>query len=144
MAKTSRIHPSDLLGFSRLTIDATTGITNLVEAMHLNIARAPGILGVPVVGSTNGITGLVYRSIRAATGLVGTGIDALLTRLMPVLGERNSPPGREAVLAALNGVMGDYLATTDNPLAISMSFRRDGKPVALEQGALAAIPGLSA
>jgi pimeloyl-ACP methyl ester carboxylesterase len=30
------------------------------------------------------------------------------------------------MLAALNGVIGDYLAATDNPLAISMSLRQDG------------------
>ena len=47
-------------------------------------------------------------------------------------------PEREAVLAALNGVMGDYLAATDNPLAISMRLRRDGQPLTLEPQALAA------
>ena len=103
MTKTSLIHPSDLLGFSRLAIGATAGLVDVVEAMHLNIARSPGILGTPLQGPTSGITGLVYRSIRAATGRVGSGIDALLSPLIPLLGERHSPPGREAVLAALNG-----------------------------------------
>jgi len=55
----------------------------------------------------------------------------MLSALVPLLGERNSPPGREAVLAALNGVMGDYLAETRNPLAIPMSLRRDGKTLIL-------------
>jgi hypothetical protein len=55
-----------------------------------------------------------------------------------VLGERHLSPEREAVLAALNGVMGDYLAATDNPLAISMRLRRDGQPITLERRALAA------
>jgi len=49
-------------------------------------------------------------ALDAAAGLIGGGIDALLTPLIPMLGERNSPPGREAALAALNGVMGDYLS----------------------------------
>lgn len=133
MAKTSPIHPSDVLGFSRLAFDATAGLVDLVEGMHLNIARKPGILGTPIQGPTSGIAGLVYQSIRAVTGLVGSGIDALLTPLIHLLGERNSPPGREAVLAALNGVMGDYLAATQNPLAISMSLRQDGKPLILER-----------
>lgn len=142
MPKTSPIHPSDLLGFSRLAIDAASGITDLVEAMHLNIARAPGMLGVPARGSTSGITGLVYESIRGAAALMGAGMDAMLAPIIPLLGERSSPPGREAVLAALNGVMGDHLAATHNPLAISMTLRRGGKPLTLEQRALAAaIPG---
>lgn len=144
MTKTSLIHPSDLLGFSRLAIGATAGLVDVVEAMHLNIARSPGILGTPLQGPTSGITGLVYRSIRAATGLVGSGIDALISPLIPLLGERHSPPGREAVLAALNGVMGDHLAATENPLALSMSLRQNGKPLILERRALArAIPRLS-
>jgi hypothetical protein len=124
-----------VLGFSRLAIDATVGFTGLVEAMHLKIARKPGILGPPFEGPTSGITGLVYQGIRAITGLVGSGIDALLTQLIPLLGERNSPPGREAVLAALNGAMGDYLAATENPLAISISLRHNGKTLTLDRRA---------
>ena len=144
MAKTSPIHPSDVLGFSRLAFDATTGLVDLVEGMHLNIAHKPGILGTPLQGPTSGITGLVYMSIRALTGLLGSGVDALLSPLVPLLGERHSPPGREAVLAALNGVMGDYLAATGNPLAISMSLRQDGKPLVFERRASArALPRLS-
>ena len=102
MTKTSAVHPSDLPGYSRLAIDATAGLTDLVEAVHTGIARGPAA----------GITGLVYQRIRAVTGLVSIGVDALLSALVPLLGERNSPPGREAVLAALNGAMGDYLAAT--------------------------------
>jgi hypothetical protein len=42
------------------------------------------------------------------------------------------------VLAALNGVLGDYLVASDNPLAIPMSLRREGRPLVLEEQALAA------
>jgi len=141
VTKTSAIHPSDLLAFSRLALDATVGLSDVVEAMHHNIALRPGILGPPVPGPASGIAGLVYRSIRLVAGLMGSGIDAALAPLIPLLGERRSPPGREALLAALNGVMGDYLAATGNPLAISMSLRRNGTPLTLERRALArAIP----
>ena len=34
----------------------------------------------------------------------------------------------EALVAALNGVLGDHLEGSGNPLAISMQFRRDGVP----------------
>ena len=44
---------------------------------------------------------------------------------------------REALVAALNGVLGDYLADTGNPLAIGMQFRRDGVPLPMERHALA-------
>lgn len=45
---------------------------------------------------------------------------------------------REAVVAALNGVIGDHLASTDNPLAIAMTFRQSGRPLVLERSALRA------
>src|SRR5208283_195742 len=42
---------------------------------------------------------------------------------------------REAVLAALNGLMGDYLAATGNPLAIPMRLRRNGQALTLKRKA---------
>jgi len=112
--------------------------------MHDNIARAPGILDTPSQGPTSGITGLVYESIRSVTGLVGGGIEAILAPLVPMLEEKSSLPERQAVLAALNGVMGDYLAATDSPLAIPIRLRHKGKPLTLGREALAsAIPRLN-
>ena len=43
---------------------------------------------------------------------------------------------REAVVAALNGVLGDHLATTHSPLAITMAFRHAGRPLMLERLAM--------
>jgi pimeloyl-ACP methyl ester carboxylesterase len=40
----------------------------------------------------------------------------------------SSSPEREAFIAALNGVWGDHLANTGNPLAITMSLRSGGQP----------------
>jgi len=45
-------------------------------------------------------------------------------------------PEREAVIAALNGVLGDHLAATGNALAITMAFRRAGRPLQVERAAL--------
>ena len=47
-----RNHLSDLRGASRLAIDATRGVADLVEAMHHNISRVPGILDQPPAGRT--------------------------------------------------------------------------------------------
>jgi hypothetical protein len=136
------IHPSDLLGLSRLAVGATLEIADLVEAMHSTIAQTPGMLDRPAQESTDGITSLVYESVRAVTRLAGSGIDAILAPPMSLPGERPLSPEREAVLAALNGVMGDYLAAADNPFAISMGLRRDGQPLILEPQALAVTPQL--
>src|SRR5271166_1587328 len=110
--------------------------------MHRNIAGPSNMDGDARPGRTTGITGAVYSSVRGATRLVGEGIDAILAQAIPMLGESGSSPEREAVLAVLNGIIGDYLAETKNPLAISMCMRRNGKPLDLERQALAAaIPG---
>ena len=55
---------------------------------------------------------------------------------------RSIPPSssaeREALQAAANGVLGDHLAASANPLAIPMRLRRDGQPLDLTTPALAA------
>ena len=122
---------SDIRGAGNLTIDAITGITNLVEAMHHTIASLGGILSESNQSRTTGITGLVYRNIRTVSGLVGDSIDLLLKQFSSLLGEKCSSPEREVVLAALNGVLGDHLAARNNPLAIPMQFRLNGVPLAM-------------
>ena len=113
----------DLRGVSRLTIDAITGVTDLVEAMHRNIASGSSLLGRPPEGPASGISGLVYSSVRGVTRLVGKSLDLALRSLVPALGETGMGPGRDALLAALNGVTGDHLADSGNPLAIAMQLR---------------------
>jgi len=127
-----RIHTSDLRGMNRLTIAGIAGMVEVVEAMHFNVASVPRMLGKPRRGRTTGITRLVYRGINGVIGFVGKGLDALLARRAPFLGERSTWPGREALLAALNGVLGDYLAASNNSLAIPMHLRRRGLPLPLE------------
>ncbi len=138
MAAKVPVHPSDLRGASRLAIDAVIGVTQLVEAMHHNIASVSMPLGKPASGTTGGITGLAYRTVRGVTRLVGGGIDAALASLVALLGEQESSSARENIVAALNGVLGDYLAKTGNPLAVSMHWRSQGKTLVVEQSALAA------
>ena len=125
------LRASDLRGAGRLAIDATLGLTSLVENLHSNIASLSLPLGKPVETPTSGITGLVYRSVRGVTKLVGGSLDALLGALAAVLerGPAASSPEREAVLAALNGVLGDHLAASGNPLALAMRLLRDGRPL---------------
>ena len=141
MTKTTHLHPSDLRGFARLATHATAGLADLVEAMHHTITRPVDGGGTRTPGRTRGLTGLVYKSVRGVTRLVGGSLDAILAQLKPTLVGRGSSPEREAVLAALNGLLGDYLVVSDNPLAIPMRLRRNGRPLVLETQALAeAIP----
>ena len=124
------VHGSDLHGISRLGLMAVEEVINLVESLH-----AKFMLG----GKTGVITGFAYRQARATTTVVGRWVDA---RLAPQPGPgRRSSVEREAVLAALNGVVGDFLAASSNALAIPMRLRQHGLPLELDRQALAdAVP----
>ena len=128
---------NDLRGASRLVIDATTGITDLVEAMHRNVARVPGLTASSESGRTSGITGFVYRTVRGVTRVVGGGVDAGLALLSPALAGVPNVPAREAILSALNGVLGDHLVERNNPLAITMQLRHQGHALILTREAIA-------
>lgn len=134
--KRTPLRIADLRGIHRLAIDATVGIADLVETMHDTILATPPFLARRTAGRTRGITGLVYRSVRGITRLVGAGGDALLEAIGRSVGDAPSSPEREAALAALNGVLGDYLADSGNSLAIPMSVRVRGKAVPLTTAAL--------
>jgi pimeloyl-ACP methyl ester carboxylesterase len=127
---------SALRGLSRMTIDGVNGMTHLVEAMHHTILRTPGIVGKAPGGATRGITGLVYRSIRGVSTLVGDTLDVVLAGIDPLVGAPESSPLGETALSALNGVLGDYLVETRNPLAIGMSLRMQGRALPLQRDAL--------
>jgi hypothetical protein len=137
MTKKTHVHVSDLVGLNRLATHVTLGLTDLAETLHNNVATSPGIFGTPMQERSSAIATLVYESVRTVTRLTGGTNDTILAQLAPVL-DQSSSPEREAVLAALNGVMGDYLAATGNPLAISMRLRRKGQPLTLEREALGA------
>jgi pimeloyl-ACP methyl ester carboxylesterase len=115
---------SDLRGLAQLGIDGVVGVTGIVESMHHTIASRPNIVGSVPEGRTTGITGLVYRAVRGTTRAVGWSLDTLLSALPHNAGTATSQ--REALVAALNGVWGDHLAATSNPLAIRMSLQRAG------------------
>lgn len=132
----AHLHATDVHGAARLIVEGVRQTTSLVEAMHLNISSCVWPLGPGREGHTRGITGLVYRSIRDITGLVGTGLDGLLAPLAQFIPAADSSPQREAIVAALNGVLGDHLEASGNPLAIPMRLRQMGQPLLLEREAL--------
>lgn len=145
MTRNARSHGHDLRGATRLAIDATRGVTSLVEAMHVTIAGGPAILGQPLAAPARLVTRPVYGIIRGVTQLVGSGIDVALAQLVPLLGASAPSFEREAMLAALNGVLGDHLRERGNPLAITMRLRHGGEPLELEPEALRhALPRASA
>ncbi len=113
-------------GASRLAFDGVEQLTRIVEAMHANIAAAPSPLGRGTNGRTRGITGFVYDSVR----FVNAGARAALDGALGLMPDLAAPAGErqpsEVWRAVLNGVLGDHLAASENPLAIPMRLRREG------------------
>ncbi len=135
---------TDLRGLTRLGFDATVGVTDLVEQMHCTIGDVAAPLGRPRSKRTRGITGFVYRTIRGTTRLVSRSVDASLRLLEPPAKEASVSPMREAALAAINGVWGDHLDASGNPLAIPMSLRVEGRRIDLTaDGLKAALPAVT-
>ncbi len=124
------LRSTDLRGLAKLATQATVNVTRIAEGVTQSVWSTLGAPSGKDKDQTRGITGLVYKSIQGVTQLVGNGAESLLTSLQPVLElidkidkEPQESAPREAVLAALNGVMGDRLAESDNPLATHMSLR---------------------
>jgi hypothetical protein len=130
LAALRQLRVTDLRGVARLATQATTGVTHITEGVHQSVLGTMGLPGGKEVGRTRGLTGLVYQGVREITRLVDVSLQAALLRLEPFL-ERGAnaalSPEREAVLSALNGVMGDRLAEDGNPLALTMELRQQGR-----------------
>jgi pimeloyl-ACP methyl ester carboxylesterase len=129
------LRSTDLRGLAKLATQATVNVTKIAEGVTQSVWST---LGAPsgkdkdhTRETTRGITGLVYKSIQGVAQLVGKGTESLLTSLQPLLDKIDHEPRvsapREAVLAALNGVMGDRLVESDNPLATPMTLRFMGQ-----------------
>ncbi len=117
----------DARGASKITVDAVREITGIVEALHKTILHVGGIRGPLHKTRTRGITGFVFRIIYKIIDIVGYSTGKLLAQLSIIIEKKTSTLQREAIISALNGVIGDYLETSENPLAIQMQFRKNGK-----------------
>lgn len=117
---------ADVRGAAQLAVDGVKGVVGIVESMHERIASRAPVLGEVPERRTRGITGFVYGSVRATTAVVGGGIGLGLAGVERLLGPKGpawASPRRQAIVAAVNGVCGDHLARTGNPLALTMTLR---------------------
>ncbi len=128
---------TDLHALGSLGFDSVAGITTLVEEMHRNIARVSPPLGAAPVGAAPGISGRVYATVRGVTRLLGGGWR-MAGGVLPPNGAAADDPRRAAWMSALNGVWGDHLEASANPLAIEMTLRHAGRPLTLDRASLAA------
>ncbi len=135
---------SDAKAAAQLVTQATIEVTNMAESMHRSILDTLRLQGTADAKRTQGITGFVYQSVRSITQLVGKGFDQAALKLEPlfeqVADQTQQSYARQAVIAALNGVMGDKLKASNNSLALDTSLHchaqktKTGKIVVLIHG----------
>lgn len=138
-ARLSRhLHRTDLHGLARLGVSFAGGLIDVAEELHM---RAIGSrLGGGMAGR---LSSHVYGRARSSAALAARLVDRLLDQPAAARHAESSAQ-REAVVAALNGFLGDRLDAAGNPLAIPMRLRRGGHPLELTREALAAaLPGAS-
>lgn len=140
LALLRHLRPSDLRAAVQLATQATTGVIGIAEGVHQSVRQRIGLPAGTLPDRTGGLTGRIYQGIRGVTELVGHGLDGALATLLPLVDEPGlhpaPSPGREAVIAALNGVLGDRLQASGNPLAQPMELRYQGQPLPLDQAPL--------
>jgi pimeloyl-ACP methyl ester carboxylesterase len=128
MNDASTTHLPTLRGALQLGTEAVLGLSHVVEGVHQSVRGTLGLRGGRHAGRAGGLTGAVYSLVRVVTRGVGLGADAVLTRLPARAADAAlAGPRREALLAALNGVLGDHLAASANPLATPMTLRHQGR-----------------
>lgn len=127
----SSVRASDLRGVAQLATQGTSGVTRIAEEVTHSVWRTLGMAGKGPAGKTRGITGLVFDAIQGINRWAGKSADLLFDKMLPLLRTVEATPNdsypREAVLAALNGVLGDRLFESNNPLATPMSLRYRGR-----------------
>lgn len=140
----THLRASDLRALAQLATDTTVAVTTMAEGVHQSIWRTLGAPSGATSAQTRGLTGLIYKSVTGVTQLVGRGVATALTRLEPLLqrleGQAEESFERAAIVAALNGVMGDRLQASANPLAVPMTLRYQELGAIVSKGLEANLP----
>ncbi len=116
---------SDVRGLARLATTGTLRVTEIVETMHAEILRAPRVGHRPAPLRARGLTGFVYGLVRGITSLAGHVADVPLGWLAAARDGASPLDAADATSfhAVLNGLVGDHLHETGNPLAMPLSIR---------------------
>ena len=139
-------------GLRHLLHDAIETATDLVQEMHESVADTV-IRGVSVVPSVTPLAGAVeavrrpltaavYDEVRRVNRIVQTltdvGTDAWSTPHDSSPSRSLSSPRLDLGQSILNAIVGDFLATRGNPLALAMRLYHQGRPLILQRDALIA------
>jgi len=129
MQKKTPINIADLKGLINILTDVTLNVTDIVEALNRRIVHPPFLPSTPIQHLITGISGVMYKGVRLGTKAVGGGLEKTLAQFNPALNLGVSLEQKEDLVSVLNGVVGDYLADNNNPLAIRMEIRHQGENI---------------
>jgi pimeloyl-ACP methyl ester carboxylesterase len=128
-------------GATQLALDCAGGVLRAVEQMHAAVARGVG-LRPPFPGMSSDasgtVAGRVYALLQSTHGAFANAVTRSVRSLatIPSLSTEDAP-GSVHSAAILNGICGDHLEATQNPLAIEMGFRTLDGPVELTPAGIA-------
>ena len=142
--------PNELRALSALVFEDLRAFPGGIRDMHLGIAqrafRGVGPAARPVQVIHDTLSRRAYDAISAGAGRLGLAADAAIER--QGIGQElqlSSTRRGSAVIAALNGLVGDRLERSGSDLHQPASVRVDGEAVALDPGSLnAAFPDATA
>ncbi len=114
-----------LEGLSQLATSSVSGVAELVQEIHREIFLQYFSLTTRQANFIwdNGITKRVYNLSQRVMQQYGKGLAISLrglNRYFPVLHEKPLTPLMHFIANALNGVLGDYMLQSHNPLALPM------------------------
>src|SRR5436190_1959071 len=123
----------------RLAFEEAAGAFDGLHSIHGSIAerafRRTGVGGAPAHWMHDRITGAVYAGLKGSVVGIGRVADAGLARRPRVV---STTPRGAAVVAAINGLIGDTLERRQSSLHQPMALRVGGEPVGVSRAELAA------
>jgi pimeloyl-ACP methyl ester carboxylesterase len=124
-----KIKLAEVRGYTRLVKEATLGVTEIVQAMHHRIVHPPFLPSTPIQHIITGIADITYFNIKTATNWIGGALDKTMGLFPSSHGGDISPGKRKDFVAVLNGIIGDHMTRTNNPLVLSMQLNYKGHKI---------------
>ncbi|HEX4735114.1 MAG TPA: alpha/beta hydrolase [Thermoleophilaceae bacterium] len=121
----------------RLGFEEIAGAFDGLHSIHGSIAerafRRTGAGGAPAHWMHDRITELIYGGLKGSVMAAGRAADVAVARRPRAV---SNTPGGAALVAAINGLIGDTLERRRSPLHQPMSLRRHGEPVGVSRDEL--------
>ena len=142
MSEIAKRPPDEVRGLSDLAFGQLADFMGGIRAIQRGIAgrvfSATGPAARPVELIHDTVSAGVYAGLRGGSALLGRGAGEALARRARAEGrELSTTPRGSAMLAAINGLMGDVLEREGSDLQEPMAVRVAGRPVAPDAGAVA-------